>query len=223
MSPPREPAPTPPEAFGLPKAPANSLEEALLLTDYLKRSLQTVRTAYLQVGELLDQVREKKLFAAMGHPDLESYALERLRLGQASLYRYLQIYDWVKANHPDWLHPGPKTFIPDLSDVLDLISIKKELKRTDLTPAKRGALEGLGVKALKGELKKSELAAYRVQGRTMTDGLKAFLSSFRLMRKRAARLSKMPPEAIAKMDETIAIISHAQTLQAAGPDTNEKR
>lgn len=127
-----------------------------------------------------------------------------------------------QTNHPDWLHPGPKTFIPDLSDVLDLISIKKELKRTDLTPAKRGALEGLGAKALKGELKKSELAAYRVQGRTMTDGLKAFLSSFRLMRKRAARLSKMPPEAVAQMDATIDIISHAITLETGDLNAGKK-
>lgn len=221
MSPSREAAPTPPEAFGLPKAPANALEEGLQLTGYLKSSLQVVRRAFLQVGKLLILVREKTLYAAMGHPDLESYAAERLRLGRSSLYNYLHIFEWVKANHPEWIDAAPGVFVPDLSDVVDLIHFDGELKRKDLPAATKRELKKLQTKALKGELKRSDTAAFRQRGRSPSGEVQAFLASLRQLRERGARLTEIPPEAIARLDDAIEIVSHVQTL--TGLDASGKR
>ena len=52
-----------------------------------------------------------------------------------------------------WLQPKPKGFIPDLTDVDDLMWIENELKKANLSAEKRAALEGLDKKALAGDLK----------------------------------------------------------------------
>ena len=36
------------------------------------------------------------------------YAEKRLGLSERSMYRYLQIYDWVRECHKQWLEPGNK-------------------------------------------------------------------------------------------------------------------
>jgi hypothetical protein len=200
------------EAFVMPEMPKTPQEEALMVTGFLKSSLQIVRRAFLQVGRLLNEVREKKLYAAMGHPDLDSYAFERLSLGKSSLHIYLHIFDWVREHHPEWIDAAPGVVVPDLNDVKDLIFVDNELKRTDLEPAPRKKLEAIKEKALKGELKKSETAAYRRGSRTGDEGLKAFLSSLRQLRIRGSRLKGVPPEAVARLDEAIEIVAHANTL-----------
>ena len=78
---------------------------------------------------------------------MESYAEERLRLGRASLYRYLGP-DWVLQSHKEWLEPHRKGFIPDLSDATNLMWIEHELTRKDLTAQSRAELEALRTKAL---------------------------------------------------------------------------
>jgi hypothetical protein len=181
------------------------VQEALEVTWTLKGHLKNAQIAYLRVGALLAQVRDKKMYAALGHADMENYAQERLRLGRASLYRYLQVYDWVSRYHKEWLAPKPQGFIPDLADATDLIWIEEELGKTDIDPARKTALEGLRDKALDGSLRDGEVAQFRRQGQKQ-DSLKSFLSQLRLLRRRGAHLAKMPPQAIADLDDAIETI-----------------
>ena len=90
------------------KAPApNPAQEALQVTWLLKGKLKSAQMAYLRIGQLLAQVRDQKLYEDLHHEDMEDYADVRLNLGRASLFRYLQVYDWAVASHPEWLQPKP--------------------------------------------------------------------------------------------------------------------
>jgi hypothetical protein len=53
----------------------------------------------LRVAALLAKVRDERLFAALKHPSIEESAAKRLGLQRASVYRYLQIYDWAREFH----------------------------------------------------------------------------------------------------------------------------
>ena len=191
------------------------VQEALEVTWVLKGHLKNAQISYLRVGGMLSRVRDKKLYAALGHATLEDYAEQRLRLGRTSLYKYLQVYEWVSAFHPEWLQPKPKGFIPDLSDVADLIWIEKELKRKDLTSQARTELEALRAKALDGRLKKNDLDSWQRRGGRAADGLKSFLSRVRLLRKRGSALDDMPAEAISHFDAAIEIIRNAMVVRKA--------
>ena len=98
-----------------------AVQEALQVTWLLKGNLKNAQIAYIRIGKLLARVRDRKLYAALKHPDIESYAQERVNLRRTSLYRYLQVYDWIAKFHKDWLEPHPKGFIPDLNDTADLM------------------------------------------------------------------------------------------------------
>ncbi len=195
--------------------PKTAVQEALEVTWLLKGNLKNVQIAYIRVGKLLAQVREKRLYAELKHPDIESYAQERLQLGRASLYRYLQVHDWLVECHPEWLEPKPAGFIPDLADALDLAWIEKELHRTDLKPATRTALQALQQKALQGGLRSGELEAVRRKQPTGVKGLRAYLSKLRLLRGRAAELVTMPPEVLTHLDAAIGILKNESDAQAA--------
>ena len=83
------------------KVPAQKnqrVQEALQVTWVLKGQLKSIQLSYLRAGKLLAYVRDNKLYDALHHKDIESYAEERLRLRRASLYRYLQIYEWAKTD-----------------------------------------------------------------------------------------------------------------------------
>jgi hypothetical protein len=196
------------------------------ITEFLKTALQTVRIAYLNVGMLLVRVRDNKLYAPLGHANLESYAKERLKLGRASLYNYLRVYDWVVKNHPEWLDPAPGTFIPDLYDACDLIWIDKELTQKGVSPEARAGLEKLKGKALAGELKKTDRAVFRSRTHhSKKDGLKTFLSKLRALRAEGVKLSGMPSEIIASLDADIEMIQHAINLPLhvlEGGETGQK-
>jgi hypothetical protein len=191
-------------------------DSAEQLTTYLKAALQTVRVAYLNVGRLLDQVRNGRFFAELGYADIESYAEQRLRLGRSSLYKYLQVYDWVVLHHPEWFNPGPDTFIPDLNDAADLIFIEKELPRKDLADSTKKTLETLKVKALKGELKRKDLDPYRRRTSSNRDWRKGFLSLLRSVLQKGRKLKGMPPEVIDHLERSIDVLSHATILNLAG-------
>jgi hypothetical protein len=137
--------------------PITPVQEALQITWRLKGNLKSARIAYLKIGALLVQVRDKKLYAELKHPDMEDYAEKRLQLGRSSLYKYLQVYDWVSKFYPEWLQPKPKGFIPELYDVADLMEIEDRLNGKNLSPQKRAKLQTLKGKALSGELKTAEL------------------------------------------------------------------
>jgi len=199
-----------------PAKPKTAVQEALEITWVLKGHLKNAQISYLRAGAMLAKVRDKKLYSALGHPDIESYAENRLRLGRASLYRYLQVYDWVSANHKEWLEPKPKGFIPDLSDAADIIWMEKELERKDLPGKTRSELQALQKKGLEGNLLKSEMASYRRKGNTTTDGLKACLKKLRTIRSRGKELASMPPEVISHLDAAIEILENAGKLEVAG-------
>jgi hypothetical protein len=194
--------------FGPPKA----VQEALQTTWLLKGQLKNARISYLRIGALLSHVRNDKLYAELKHPDIEDYAEKRLQLGRASLYRYLQVYDWVSKYYPEWLQPKPKGFIPELYDVADLMWIESELARKDLAPSKRAALEDLKNKALNGQLTNRETDKIRRSGAKTEDSLKTLVSKLRNLRTRGARLVDMPQEAITHIDTAIEIIKNANTL-----------
>ncbi len=180
------------------------------ITDYLKAALQANRVSFLSVGLLLARVRDNKLYAKLGHGDLESYAKERLQLSHTTLYEYLRVYDWVAQNHHDWLNPGPDTFIPDLKSIDALTWIDKELPRKDLSTESKANLLKLKEKALTGKMKKSERAALLGRTRhTAKDGLKSFLSKMRSLRKEGAKLAGVPPEIVSGLGNLIEMLQHA--------------
>lgn len=199
------------------KAPAETpAQEALEVTWVLKGHLKNAQIAYLRVGRLLAQVRDQQLYKALHHDDMESYAEERLNLGRASLYRYVQVYDWVAEFHPEWLQPKPAGFIPDLSDATDLMWIERKLASKDLDPETRAKLKELHAKGLEGKLRQRDLHEFREESRQGSDALKSFLSKLRNLRRRGARLQEVPAEAISKLDAAIEVIQNAMTIQKAG-------
>jgi hypothetical protein len=193
----------------------NPSQVALEVTWTLKGHLKNAQIGYLRVGALLARVRDEKMYAVLHHPDLVGYAAERLRLGRSSLYRYLEVHDWVAKFHAAWLQPKPAGFIPDLAQAADLIWIEKSLARTDLNAATRAGLEALLEKALDGSLQHAELKPYR-QHHNGDAGLKSYLARLRLLRKRGSELANMPCEALADLDAAIEKIAAVLTRRRAG-------
>ena len=195
-----------------PKTPA---QLALELTWLLKGKLKSARMAYLRIGEMLAQVRDQGIYKDLHHDNIEAYADQRLNLGKSSLYQYLQVYDWAREFHPEWLEPKPQGFIPEFSDANDLMWIERKLKAEDLAPETRTKLEALRDKGLQGKLRKRDLAEFRAKSNPAIDGLKSYLSRLRGMRRIALRLKQMPEEAIPKLDAFIEVIENALTVQKA--------
>ncbi len=89
-------------------------QEALQITFVLMGNLKRAQLMYLFIARQLADVRDRSLYAALGHKDMEDYAHQRLDLGRSSLYNYLHIYDWVKQAHPEWLGKNVKGKIPGM-------------------------------------------------------------------------------------------------------------
>ena len=188
---------------------------AARLTWQLKGDLKNAQIAYLRVAVKLARVRDEKMYVDLKHEDMEQYAKGELRLNRSSLYNYLRIRAWVSRSHPEWLQPKAKGFIPDLSDVGDLMWIESELARTNLTAARRAILEDLRKKGLAGKLLQSEVRKLRQRENTGEVGLKNLISSLRTARKRAAQLANLPPEAIQHLDAAIEILVNDKALRVA--------
>lgn len=197
------------------KYPKEVVDEALQTTFWLQGNLKSTRMAYLRVAKKLARVRDGKLYEALGHPDIQDYAWRRLHLGRSSMGQYLRIHDWAKKRHPEWLEDKVKGFLPDFSDIGDLMWIEEELERTDLSPARRTALEDLQKKGMAGELRQAEMRKFRKRENTADNSLKNMISKFRLLRKRAAALKNIPSEAIEHLDAAIKILVNEKALQVA--------
>lgn len=192
-------------------------QEALQINWLLQGDLKNVQLTYLRVARRLADFRDRKLYLAIKHKDIESYADEHLSLQRASLYRYLRVYDWVKANRPQWLKPHPKGFIPELTDLVDLAKIEKELAKKGLAPEREKALKELRDKALDGKLLEGELDSLQRRRSNMRElGLRAVLSSLRAVRKRAANLASMPQQVIAYLDSAIGFLDNHLSQNVAG-------
>jgi hypothetical protein len=182
------------------------LQRALQINYVLKGHLKISRITYLRIAVLLAEFRDEKLYVVMEHSTLEDYALRHLGMHDASLKRYLRVHDWVKVHHPEWLEAKPKGFIPDLSDLNDLIWIEEELGRKAIDPDRRKTLTELRDKALAGQLTQAEVRAFRKGPRKSTNGLRTFLAALRALVRRAGKLVGMPQAAIEHLDAAVGIL-----------------
>jgi hypothetical protein len=192
-------------------------QEAIQVTWELKGCLKKVQLTFLRAAKLLARVREEKLYLPMKHATIEEYAQEHLRLEKSSLYKYLRVYDWVKAKHPDWLEKTPEGDMPDLNDIADAIQIDKELARTNLDPDKRKTLDDMQKRAEKGELSKRELSELRKgTRRTTKQGLKGLLSKFYAARRQVAGMKALPPDILVDTDALIGKLKSLMAHDVAG-------
>ena len=122
----------------------------------------------------------------------------------------------MKLSHPEWLGKNVKGAIPDLSDIGDLMWIETTLAGKSLPPGKRTELEALRKKALAGTLARSDLRAFKAEGKPTKDALAAFLSTLQALRRKAGGVPGMPPEALAHLDAAISIARHETILKVAG-------
>jgi hypothetical protein len=178
-------------------------QRAIQVTFVLKGHLKNAQIAYLRVGALLAKVRDEKLYQAIGHDTMESYAADRLGLQRSSLYRYLHIHDWVRDSHPQWLARKPKGFIPELSDVAALIWIERHLPDKHLGPEMRARLEALRDKALAGKLTDREFRDLVGHASGTRRTLRSFLRSLQAVRRRGQNVPKLPREVLDRLDEVI--------------------
>ena len=195
--------------------PVNLAQEALQVTFVLKGNLKRAQLMYLFIARQLADVRDRSLYAALKHKDMEDYAHQRLDLGRSSLYNYLHIYDWVSQCHPEWLGKKVKGRIPDLSDIGDLMWIENALRGKDLDPSKRTALEGLQKTALAGTLRQKELRAYKEAGKPVRDQLTGILAALRGLHKKAEKVAVLPPEVLAHLEAAINLVSNEKVIKVA--------
>jgi hypothetical protein len=205
------------------------VQEALQLAFVLKGHIKRAQKYFLAIGRELAEVRDKKMYLVLSHPNMADFSREHLGLSQTSVYRYLQVFDWVSKKHPEWMKEGYKGVIPDLTDIPILIEIEKELERKDLDPDSQKALKDMLAKALEGKLDAKAFNAYRRRRNAAKDGLKSYLSSLRSARRRGAEMKNMPAEVISNLDEAIAALENAMDLHRAavaleqGPAGVERR
>jgi hypothetical protein len=181
-------------------------QRAVQLTFVLKGHLKNAQLSYLRVAAGLAQMRDQRLFAALKHDSLESYAKERLGLGRAAVYRYMQIHDWVREFHPAWLGKKPKGFIPELTDTYALMWIERKLASGGLSDTRRRELERHREKALAGQLSDDEFEAVRAGARREKNPFAALISSLCAARRRAKALPSLPATVLAEIDALIARI-----------------
>jgi hypothetical protein len=193
-----------------------ALQEALQVNWELQGCLKNVQIAFLRAAKLLVRMRDEKLHLPMNHKTLEEYAREHLKLERSSLYKYLRVYDWVKVNHPEWLDPKPGMFIPELADIADIVQIEKELKREDLSPEKKKALNGLRKKALKGDLHDGALPALKKGTRSSRkESLKGLIAKLQAARRVAGSLSSVTPDIVAQIDAAIQMVRNLMAMKTA--------
>ena len=199
------------------KTPAQiAAQEALQLTWLLKGKLKSAQIAYLRIGEMLAEVREKEMFKVLHHDNLEAYADERLNLGRSALYQYLDIYDWVVECHREWLQPKPKGYIPVLTVANNLRWIERKLAAKDLDAETRTKLEELRARGLVGRLRPRDMKAFREWSQPDTNVLRTLLAKLRTLRRNSARLKSIPPEVLSKLDGAVEVVEHAMAAQKAG-------
>jgi hypothetical protein len=175
-------------------------QRANQITFVLKGDLKNVQISYLRAGSRLAKMRDEKLYRALKYKTIEDYAKEELGLKRSSVFRYLQIYDWVWTSHRGWLAKHPKGFIPELTDAGELMWIEEALENLHLGAETRAALEAMRKKALAGKLTQDEFEEFRRQGEQRHDTLGAIAASLRSIRRRATALGDFPPAALRELD-----------------------
>jgi len=189
-----------------------AVQEAGKITGDILCSLQRVRKEFLRVGQLLTEVRDRKLHERLHH-DLESYAAEHLDLSPASMYRYMKAYAWVHKNRPEWLVPGAK--IPNLSAIAGLIWVDQQLEKKDLAPGRKDALEAVKEKAKTGKLPQKELRAFMRRNTLPDKAKRVYLAKLRALRRDGTR-RKIDPKVLAFLDQAIATMENDLVVETAG-------
>ena len=185
------------------RRPPSPAQRAVQITFTLKGHLKNVQVAYIRVAALLARVRDEKLYRALGHATMDAYAAARLGLQHAALYRYLEVYDWIREFHRPWLERRPKGFIPQLTDAYALMWIERRLQDPHLGDALRAQLEALRRKALAGQLTLREFQEVRRQGHAGAPPLSAALKSVRAVRRRLAAVPGLSAQILGTLDTLI--------------------
>ena len=194
-------------------ASKKEVQKALEFTWALKGHIRAAAKQYLRVAQEIARARDERIYAVLKNPTLEDYAEKRLGLSERSMYRYLQIYDWVLQSHKQWLEPGNKERVPDLAEVPDLIWLEKQLKRSDLDAETRAKMEDAYKKGLDGKLDPKEVGDLRKNQHRGKESLESALSMLRRDRKRCAELTTMPGEVVTHLDEVITDLINAMHLE----------
>lgn len=191
-------------------------QAALQWTWELKGRLKSFQMYFLRIGAMLVEARDKKMYETLGHPDIEDYAEKRLNLARSTLYHYINVYEWVKKSHPEWLVKHPKGFIPDFSDVTDLMWIETKLADKNLNSDTRRKLEVLRTKGLQGKLVQRDLRQFRKKSAPQVDALQSYLTILFSVRRRGMRMKDIPAEVITKITGAIEIMQQAIAMKKAG-------
>lgn len=187
-------------------------QRANQMTFILKGHLKNVQISYIRAAALLAKIRDEKIYRALKYDSLESYAEARLGMRHSALYRYLQIYDWLRKSHREWLAKHPKGFIPELTDAYGLMWIEERLEDPHVGPATRAELEVLRRKALSGKLTQRDLDEFRKHGQKRQDSLTAVRASLRGIRRRLAALPDVSPAIVQELD---AFLDHLKAASGA--------
>jgi hypothetical protein len=189
-----------------------AVQEAGKITGDIVCSLQRVRKEFLKVGQLLTDVRDRKIHETLHH-DMESYAAEHLGLSPASMYRYMKVYAWVRENRPKWLVSGAK--IPDMSAIAGLIWVDQQLEKKGLAPSRKEALEALKEKAKDGKLPRKELRTFTRRNTSQDKAQRKYLAKLRALR-REGSAEKIDAKVLAFLDQAIATMENDLVVETAG-------
>lgn len=205
------------------RSPAQeAVHEAGMITGQLVAKLKNATTAFLDIGALLVQVRDRKLYEPLHDADLEAYAARHLDLGRSSLYGYIRVYEWVKRKHPEWLVRPLKGRVPNLTAISDLIWIDEELAKKDLKPEKKSTLVALEEKALDGKLSRSELQAMRKRSRGAKEGVQVAIRYLQLARRQVTKSANPLPLALEHIDAAVNALKNQLVLVTAGLRLDEE-
>ena len=187
----------------MPKKPLSPAQIAHQLTWPLEGWIKRIQIMYVLVGIQLAKIRDGQHWKALRHPTIEDWAQKRLGLGRAALYHYLQVHDWLKREHPAWLRPKPKGFIPHLTGASALMWIEQQLRRRGLTEEARKDLAAMRAQAMRGTLTDDEFRDLRGRIRGTTDPLRAMLARLKSLRREAGGVAGFPDGASDALDEAI--------------------
>jgi len=194
-----------------------AVQAAGKITGDLINNLQNIHKTFLKIGMLLTEVRDRKFYETLHHKDMAEYALKRLDMSKTAMYRYMQVYEWVRVKHPEWLDATKKIRIPELTQVVGAMWADQELAKADLEPERKATLEKLQKKALAGDLSDKELrtAQERTNKLKPKKHTAKMLASLRALRKRGERDGESA-QLLAAIDHAIRIAENDLAIETAG-------
>lgn len=83
------------------------------------------RTSWIELGERLTEVSEKRQHEQWGYPSLEAYCRRELRLRRDTVAKLTRSYSFLRDHQPKALKEQPAREVPPL-DVVDLLTQARE-------------------------------------------------------------------------------------------------